>query len=133
MAPQLLGLLGVGVGTFAAGIEAVLAEKAFTAGNGERHHHPVAHLEFRVVFPDFDNIAHGLMAKNIALFHGRHDAVEQMQIRAADRTGRHLDNRVAPILDLGVRDLFTAYIAFAVPGEGFHGPLLRVAKPDQAS
>jgi hypothetical protein len=42
------------------------------------------------------------MAEHIALFHGGHDAVEQMKVRAADRAGRHLDDRVTSVLDLGI-------------------------------
>jgi hypothetical protein len=38
MAPQLFGLFGVGIGAFASGEEAALAEVAFAAGDGEGDH-----------------------------------------------------------------------------------------------
>src|ERR1700694_144464 len=63
------------------------------------------------------------MAENVALFHRRHDAVEQMQVRAADRAGRHLDDGIATILNFGIRHGLAADVVLAVPGQRFHRSL----------
>ena len=101
MSPHLLGHLGVGVGPLASGVEAVLAEEAFTTGDREGHHDAVADLELGIAFADVDDLAHRLVAHHVPFFHARHDAVEQMQVRTADRAGSHLDDGVASMLDLG--------------------------------
>ena len=75
MAPQLRGLLVIGVGALAAGEEAALAEEAFAAGDGERHDHAVADLQLLVLGADLDHLAHGLVAEDVAALHRRDDAV----------------------------------------------------------
>jgi hypothetical protein len=60
------------------------------------------------------------MAENVALFHRRHDTVEQMQVRTADGTGRNFDNGVAAILNLGIRHGVAADVILAMPGQRFH-------------
>ena len=103
VAPELLGHLVIGVGALAAREESLLAEEAFSAGDRKGNHDAVAHLELIVFGADLDHLAHGLVAEDIALFHRGHDAVEQMQVRAADGAGGDLDDGVAPVLDLGIR------------------------------
>jgi hypothetical protein len=41
----------------------------------------------------------------------RHDAVEDVEVGAADGAGRHLDDGIAPMLDLRVRYAFAADVA----------------------
>ena len=57
---------------------------------------------FRLVtsLPDFLNDPHEFVAKNVARFHGGDEAVEQMQIRSADRGARDFDNGVMRIQQL---------------------------------
>jgi hypothetical protein len=120
MPPDFLRLFRVRIGTLATGIKAVLAEEAFSASNRERHNDPVADLQFLVVFADFDHFAHCLMTEHIAAFHGRHDAVEEVEIRTADGTDRYSDDGVPVVLYLRVGNRFTSNVAFAVPSKGFH-------------
>ena len=81
---------------------------------------PVADLKLRVFRTDFDDFAHGLMAQDVALFHRGHDAIEQVQIRTADGTGRDLDDGVAPVLDLGIRHGVASNVVLAVPSQRPH-------------
>ena len=120
MTPQLLGHLVIGVGALAARKEAFLAKETFAAGNRERNYDSVANLELLVFRPDLDNLAHGLMAQDVSLFHRRHDAVEQMEIRAADGAGGDLDDGISPVLDLGIRHGVAANVVFAVPSQRSH-------------
>src|SRR4030095_8758323 len=60
------------------------------------------------------------MTEHVALFHGRNDAVEDVQVGPAYGAGRDLDDRVAVVLDLRVRHGFAADIVLAVPGQRFH-------------
>jgi hypothetical protein len=62
MAPKLFGPRSIRIRSFATGVLASLAEKAFAAGNCERNDDAIAHLKLLVVRPQFDNIAHRLMA-----------------------------------------------------------------------
>ena len=48
------------------------------------------------------------------------DAVEDVQVGAADRAGRHLDDGVARMLDLRIGHALAAHVALAVPGQCFH-------------
>jgi hypothetical protein len=89
-------------------------------GNRERHHDPVADLQRLVVGADLNHLAHVLMAENVALVHCRDNPAINVQVRAANRTGRHLDDGVARMLDLWLRNFFAANIAFTEPRQGFH-------------
>src|ERR1700709_2573782 len=120
MAPQLLGHLVIGVGAFAAREKAFLAKEAFATGNRERNYDPVPDPELLVFRPDLDNLAHGLMAQDVSLFHRGHNAVEQMEVRAADSTGGNLDDGISPVLDLGIRHGVAANVVLAVPGQRSH-------------
>ena len=120
VAPQLGRLLVIGIGALAAGEVAALAEEAFAAGDGERHDDPVADLELLVLRADLDDLAHGLVAEDVAALHLRDDAVEDVQVGAADGAGRHLDDGVARMLDFGIRHALAAHVALAVPDQSFH-------------
>jgi hypothetical protein len=56
-----------------------------------------------------------------------------VQIGAANGTGGDFDDGIPPVLDLGIRDAFTADIALAMPGQRFHQSLLVVALPTNTS
>ena len=115
-APEFRGLVLVGIGSLAAGIEAAPAEEAFPARDRERHDDAVADLEPGVLPSDFDDLAHGFMADDIAVLHRGNDAVIDMQVGTADGAGRDLDDRIASVLDLGIRNFLAAHVAFAMPG-----------------
>src|SRR5437763_8265412 len=52
-----------------------------------------------------------------------------MQVRAADRSGGHPDNRIARVLDLRIGDGVATHVAFAVPTERFHRGHSAAAEP----
>jgi len=57
------------------------------ARDGEWDDDAVAHRQRRAVDPGahLDNLAHELVAEDVAVLHRRHVAVDQMQVRAANR------------------------------------------------
>ena len=123
MPPQSLGFFVIGVRALAAREKATLAEEAFAAGDSEGHDHPVADFQCLVLATDFDHFTHGLMAKDVALLHAWNDAVEDMQVGAANSAGSNLDDRITRMLDLGVRHGVAPHVPFAVIGERLHQSL----------
>jgi hypothetical protein len=61
------------------------------------------------------------MADNVTFLHLGNNAIVDVQVGAADRTGRHLDDGIARIFDLGIGHRLVAHIALAVPAQRFHG------------
>src|SRR5208283_5136536 len=120
MSPELFCGLPVRIGALAGGKITSLAEEALAAGDGEWHDNAIADLELLVFLPNLDDLANGLMAKHVAALHLRHDAVVDVQVGAADRAGRDLDDRVAAVLDFGVGNAFAADVALAMPGQSSH-------------
>lgn len=127
MAPQRLGLGAVRIGALAAGEPAPLAEEALAAGDGEGHDDAIADLQLPVLRSDLDHFAHGLVADDVTALHAGNDAVEDVQVGAADRAGGDLDDGVARMLDPGVRHALATHVALAVPGQRLH-ELLSVAR-----
>src|SRR5688572_29762716 len=69
------------------------------------------------------------MADDVALFHGRNDAIEQVQVRSADGAGRHLDDGVARVFDLRIHHRVVADVALTVPAERLHDTFLLSPEP----
>ena len=69
-------------------------------------------LSFLLLRADFDDFAHRLVADDVAAFHVGDDAVEDVQVGAADRAGRHLDDGVARMLDLRDRERVSQRMSF---------------------
>src|SRR5690606_23109173 len=111
----------VAVGGVAARIQLFLTEIAGAATNRERHDNAVALLKFRDGRADFFDDAHRLMTENIPLLHRRIEAVEQMEVRPANRRRGNPDNRIAGVFDFRFGDVVAANIADTVPYERFHG------------
>ena len=65
------------------------------AGDREGHDDAVADLQVRHRRPDLDDLAHELVAEDVALLHRRDEAVVEVQIGAADRGRGDLHDRVA--------------------------------------
>jgi hypothetical protein len=65
------------------------------------------------------------MAHHVAAFHARDDAAVDMQIRAADRARRHLDDGVARVFDFRIGNFIATDIGFAMPSERLHAELLQ--------
>jgi hypothetical protein len=75
----------------------------------ERHNDAVADFQLLVVLADFDDLAHGLVAHDIATVHVGHKTVVEMKIGAADRaSGGHFDDGIPTILDLRISEGFAA-------------------------
>ena len=77
---------------------------------------------------DLDDLAHRLVAEDVAGQHGGDEVVEEVKVGAADRAARHLDDRIAGILDLRIRHRVVTDVLLAVPDQGFHANLLRWAE-----
>ena len=77
---DLVGHVLVAVGRLAHREVAAPALLALAADDGEGDHHPVADLQLLVVVPDLDDLAHELVAEDVALAHGRDVAVVQVQV-----------------------------------------------------
>jgi len=118
--PQLLGNLVIGISALAAREEPLLAEEAFATGDRKGHYDSVANLELAVFGTDLDDFTHGLVTEDVALFHRGHDAIEQMQVRAADGAGGDLDDGVSAVLDLRVRHRVASNVVLPVPSQGSH-------------
>jgi hypothetical protein len=61
--------------------------------------------------------ARRLASDDVAGQHRGNEIVEEMQVRAADRTARHLDAGIAVLLDLGIRDRVAPDVFLTVPNE----------------
>src|SRR6185295_17605703 len=83
----------------------------------------VADPELAVFRSDLDDLAHRLVAEDVAAFHRGHDPVKQMQVRAADGAGGNLDDGIASMLDLGIRHGVASNVVLAVPRQGFHSQI----------
>src|SRR3954463_12440509 len=124
MTEDLVGQLLVAVRPLTNGEVASFALLAFTADYREGHHDPVALLQLSIdAGTDLDDLAHHLVAHDVAGQHRRNEIVEEVQVRTADRPARHLDDRIPGILDLGIGDGITPNIFFAVPNESLHANL----------
>ncbi len=96
------------------------AKETFPAGNGEGNDDAVTDLQRLVVPADFYDFAHGLVAHDVAAMHVGHDAIIEVEIRAADGAGRHFNDCVAAVLDFWIGDTLTANVVLSVPGECLH-------------
>ena len=121
MAPKLFRRFAIGIASFAGGIESLLAKKALSAGDREWHHDPIAALEILNTGSDFNNLPHRFVTEHVAALHLGDHAVKDMEIGAANRAGRDLDDRVSAILDFWIRHGFASDVVLAVPGQSFHG------------
>ena len=115
MAHRLGGHLGVRIGPIAGRKQTLLAEPAIAAADRERHHHPVPDLEVGDLGPERHDLAHVLVAEDVAGLHGRHVTIKKVEIRTANRASSNFYDRIARVLDLGIRNGVDADIAFTVP------------------
>src|SRR6185312_12160141 len=69
---------------------------------------------------DFDHLTHELVAHDVAGLHGRHVAVEQVQVGAADRGRGDAHDRVTAVENLRIRNLADVHVVDAAPGGGLH-------------
>ena len=69
---------------------------------------------------DFDDDAHRLMPKDVAVFHRRLVAIEEVQVRAANCGRGDFDDRVRRFLNGWIGNCIDAHVMFAVPAECSH-------------
>jgi hypothetical protein len=126
---DLVGQILVAVGRLAHRVVAAVALVALAAGDRERDDDAVADLELALgLGPDLDHLAHRLVAHHVAALHAGHEAVEEVQVGAADRRARDLHDRVARVFDLGIGHRVAADVLRAVPDQRAHdvSPQVRV-------
>ena len=133
VAEHLLGHPRVRVGVLAHGVQLVLAGPAVAAGDRERHDDAVADLQVADAPADLDDLAHELVAEDVALLHRRDVAVVEVQVRAADRRRGDLHDRVAVVEDLRVRDVLDLDRVAARPDVGPHRRPPSRARPRPAA
>jgi hypothetical protein len=117
---QLLRHPGIRVRVVTERPELPFAEEAAAACDRERDDDAVADAQSGVLSADLDDLAHELVAENVAGLQSRDEAVEQVQIRSADRRRRDADDRVTGIQDLRIRHALDSDVVRAVPYNGFH-------------
>src|SRR5579863_7145476 len=74
---------------------AVLTEEAISARNAARHYDAVPLFQVGNFGSDLDNLAHELVAEDIAFFHASDRAVVEVEVRAADSGESRFYDRVA--------------------------------------
>ena len=120
VAPHLLGHPGVRVRVLAQRKLAALAEIAVAARDRERHDDAIADLQVLHRGSDFDDLAHELVAEDVAFGHRRDATVVQMQIGSADGGGLDPHDRIARIEDLRIGNALDANVVLAVPAGRSH-------------
>src|SRR5206468_170235 len=97
-----------------------LAEETVATRDRERDDDAVAAFEFLIARSDFDHFAHELVPQDVSRLHRGNVAVEQVEIRAADRGRRDAHDRVTRVQDLRIGDALDADIVLAMPNQRFH-------------
>jgi hypothetical protein len=115
VAERRFGHLLVAVRALAHGEVAAPALLALAARDREGDDDAVALPEVLDLAAHLDDLAHGLVAHDVALFHAGHEMVVQMEVGAADRAARHLDDDVAGLFDLGIGYGIATDVSRAVP------------------
>jgi hypothetical protein len=112
--------LFVNLGGLALAVQARRAHRAGAAGDVERHHYPVADLEFGDRGPDLGHHPHGLVAEDVAGVEERAEDLVQVQVGATQPARGDLDDHVGGILDRGIGNGVDADVTSALPGECTH-------------
>jgi hypothetical protein len=60
------------------------------------------------------------MTEHITAFHARNNAVVNVKIGATNRAGRDFFDRIAWVLDPGIRNRLAANVMLSMPGQSFH-------------
>ena len=108
------------LGGLALGVQAARAHPAGPAGDVERHDDPVADLQVAGLGAALHDHAHGLVAEHVTRGQEGSEHLVEVQVRAADRGRRDLDDHVVGLLDGGVGDGLDAHVAASLPGQCSH-------------
>ena len=101
-------------------VEVLLAHPAVPAGDLERDGDAVADLQVAALRADLDDLAHVLVAEDVAVAHERGQRLVEVQVGAADVRRRDPDDRVGRGLDERVGHLLDPNVALPVPGHCLH-------------
>ena len=121
MAHRLRGDLAVAVGAVAAARRASSGRRSTLRTRwlkGTMTRSPF--LSFLTLAPDLHHLAHGLVAEDVATLHGRHVAVQQVEVRTADGGAGDPDDGVARLLEDRIRGRFVANVTVAMPADRLH-------------
>src|SRR5690606_12179093 len=114
---------GLRIHVVAIAVQLLLAEVAAAAEDVERHQHPVAHLQVPHRRPDLLHHAGELVAHDLAHARVRHQAVVDVDVRAADARAGDAHDGVVGVLDARLRHLFDPHPAGTAVGGGQHAGL----------
>src|SRR5581483_1916615 len=112
--------MSVRIGVVARGIELPLAEKAVAAGDGEGHHHAIAALQIRDGWTHLLHNPHELVTHDVPRFHGRHKAVIEVEVGAADGRTRDPDDRVMRVQQRGIGHVVYFHVSLTHPADSLH-------------
>jgi hypothetical protein len=112
----------IGVGVLTLGGKTVATEPTLSACDGEGDHDAITAREVLHVAADFFDHAHELVAEHHGLGLWKR-AVVDVEIRAADGGGRHADDRVARMFDLGIGLVVDRDVFGRVKNQGLHRSL----------
>ena len=93
-------------------------------GNGTTTRSPTLTLALVDVRAELFDDAHRLVAEDVAGLHERDEAVDQVQVGAADAGRRDADDGIAAVEDLGVGNVLDLHLVRCTPDEGFHDVFL---------
>src|SRR4029079_10383830 len=110
--------VSVGVAVLAERPQIVLAAPTFTAGDRERDNNAVADLELLHVPADFHHLAHELMAEDVAVLHGRNEAVEEMKVGSANGGRSDANDCIALVKYPGIGHILDLDVLGALPAIG---------------
>jgi hypothetical protein len=128
LSPQALGDPGVRIAVVAQGVELLTAVPALPAGDEGVDHHPLADLAVAHALADLDDLAHELVAQDVAGPHERDVAADQVQVGAAAGGLADLDDDVVVVEQLRVGDRLDGDLVDAGPGGGPHRVLRSLAR-----
>src|SRR5918999_2777143 len=109
MAKHLLSHPGVWIGVLTEREHLFFTEETPATSNREGNNYTIADGQVRDLTADFNDLAHKLVTKNVARNHRRNELVVQVQVRTADRGGRDLNDGIALVQDLRIRNVFDAH------------------------
>jgi hypothetical protein len=98
------GNLGVTVCRVAQRPQLFLAKPTVSAADSERNNDSITLLQVSNFGADLLDDPHRFVAQNIAFLHRRHEAIEEMEIRSANGSGRNANDHVSRILNRRIRD-----------------------------
>ena len=101
-----------------------MAVEAVAAGNDEGHHHAIADGDAGHRRTRLDDFAHKFMAEYLAMLGTGDLAAIEVQVRAANRRGRHAQDNIVRLLQNRIGNGLNAYPVRAMIGQSSHNNIL---------